>query len=333
MSIFSLFAIYSKTYSYTKLNEYYSDELKTYTLSLDDKDTSDSYSDFFDEVLDECKNIEQVTTVLKKPNLTYAYYLYSEKQAGALYFGSYFEKDTFKSSDKIVVAGSYNRTNDEISQSSDIVRNVGDEYIIDDEVYSVIGCTMDMWDEISYYSLNEKQIKNAHSIQFVFKDFPSDKEVNSLITVIDKSFPNSEFIFPENIDDDDVNRIWETVASLSISILAVLTLSYLLRYILELRKKFNAVCLIVGLKKEKIIFSIFCELLLSTSLIYLISSVLFKFIFSKIMLNLNIIMFEIGIQQYLYLYFVYMACIVVILGLCIVSSVNKSAKELYRRNC
>lgn len=330
LSIFSLFSVYSKLYSNAKNIDYYDNELKSYFVNIDDKDRSDDYSLIFNKVLDEVSNIDEITSVFNRPYNTYAYYIYPQKQLSALYFGSYFTKNEFYSGKKYVVVGNYNRTDKSEIDSAEMVREVGNDYEIDKENYKVIGCNLDKWDEISYYSLTASQKRNIEKIAFVFKEIPTQSEQHKLINILSDLFPNSEISPPQSTDNTE-NHFWERIASFSICILSVITLSYLINYVFELRKKTNAIYLIVGIKERQLALSLFIELILSNTCIYVFCSLVFKILFSKLMLHFNIIMYELGIKQYLYLYLVFMLCIVLILGINVITSIKKSSKEMYRR--
>lgn len=328
LAIFSLLAIYAKGYSTDRLNDYYDEEKKTYTLALEDTDHQNTYKDVFDQILSQC-DLEQVALVLEEPYLIHAYYLYPQMQSVYLYYGNYFDEDTFQNSTPQVVTGYYNRM--EEAQQENGVYAVGDTYMFGDETYEVIGCTMSSWDEVSYFSLNANQIFAAKEIRFTFKDISDFQQVDTLQAALQNFFPHSKLYGP-TAGLGENSRVWETVASFSISILAILTLVYLLRYILELRKKMCAICLIVGITKGKLIAVLLAQLFLIGSLLYLLCAILFAFVFSPWMMQLSIIAFSLGIRQYLYLYVVYITLMMLVFGISTVVIVHRNIAALYRRN-
>ena len=193
-----------------------------------------------------------------------------------LYFGRYFTKQEIDSGSATAILSQ--SLYDEYHESSQIM--------ISGKPYDIFTYSDRVFTEIPFNSLDENT--QLVTMQIFFKNMLSLSMVEALGKQLKNAFPSSSITLPSAPDLQAVSKnLYKSYLSIFIIIVALLNLSYLYRYLLKKREKKYGVYRVCGCSTAKGFLIYYVEVLTITSILYILTSLLFHFAVERFLPLIN----------------------------------------------
>ena len=304
LSIFASLFVYSFFVS-NKYADMQYDVSKTYTISFNKDIPNNTIIKQIKHFESECNlDLKMITIKSEKDDFWIMFdYLYYPDHAK---YGRYFNSDEFKSNCNVIIA------------CKEYFPGVidGDTVSIDDKNYTVIG-TNDYEDYNILPMSSFNTIKhNNDKISITLKDYPNTQEYNRISILLSTCFKNSEIIYPQRVEDNNI--LWNDSTILifiGIFLLSIINVAFVYLYILESNNEIVYVFRLNGATKGKCIFILFAVIFLLALISFILGCFLSRFTLPYI---INFIAFEtfsysLGFENYIYMITKYLAVVLIIL--------------------
>lgn len=228
-------------------------------------------------------------------------------------FGNYLSDNN-----KEIIVPQYN------SSSNKTNKNLDDYYNIKDESFKVVGIGFTSQYEISYEKLNNKSL--IQGVAIITNSFFTQSEKKQFSTEMKDIFDSEYVNFPaESSNNPDSLLDWIIVFGLAF--LGILNISFVYVSILEKRKKQQAVFYMLGCKKLHLYALYISEMLIISTIFYLLSVVFTRCILFSILVKINTeFVFVLGVNNICYLYSVF---VIIMLVLFVIQSLKFFVKTPY----
>lgn len=219
-----------------------------------------------------------------------------------LYSGRYFSKTDIDSGNaSAILSGSLY---EEYHEKSHI--------IIGGKTYDILAFSDRVFTEVPFTSLPSNI--QINSLQLFFKNMLSKSKIQVLGKQLAQSFPGAFVDLPSAPDLKAVSKnLYQSYMSLLIAAVALLNLSFLYRYILKKREKKYGIYRICGCSQLKGFTLYFSEILIITSILFLLASLFFHCVVEQLLpvVNENL-SYTLFIEDYLILYVVFLVLVSII---------------------
>lgn len=309
-----LLYIYSFSKSYINDRNYRNEVFRSYIVDYNSDGIEEKIDDFINAHKKDIRRI--YATVQNKDGITKAnYYGESAAKFKVIYGNRAVEKNE-------IIVPEKNKNN--------IFYSIGDGYYLFDREYKITGINLtDTYELVYDSSLNDKNILQSWVI--VTEALLKDNKQDDFIADIKELFQTENIVLPETEKvESDTNIAFAIIVLLAL--LSAINLTFIYHCLLKRRKQQQAVFYILGCSKIKQYRIYIGEMLLITSILYLLCCIFTQFVLFDIMNKVNPIYYlKLGLSEYLMLYFTYTLLIIIILTRKTVMHFKKTPYEMKRR--
>ena len=205
---------------------------------------------------------------------------------------------------------------------------IGGLYNIGSEEYRIIGISSIEAYEVPYKALATKD--EIDTIVVVAKDYMNKAAKEALITDIQRIFSEHQVSLPPSSGEMDLST--DLLALICIILLGLVNLSYIFLSIAEKRKKQQAIYIILGSTKRRIIATYLGEVMILITFVFLLSALFSKYVLYEILNKFDTFFYYvIDIRHHLLLFILYCVLVFVVLISRLLIHFRKTPFELMRR--
>jgi hypothetical protein len=214
-----------------------------------------------------------------------------------------------------VIYGSPATSENEIAvpyiNKNNINYSIGDSYQIQNKVYKITGISFDTYEILYDRSLNESNLVQGWVI--VSEKILTDSKQNDFVAKIKDVFQIDDIELPQTEQvQNDTNIVYIIIFFLAL--LSVINLTFIYSCLLKRRKQQQAVFYILGCKKRKLYDIYIKEMVLVTSILYIICCILARFVLFDALTQLHpTFSLTLSFSEYLILFLIYVILLSIIL--------------------